>query len=101
MTTPIEKIPSFLPAEVRQHVDAALETVELFAEMKNPRVLRAMAPSAMRVLVLQRGQRGEPTDMPAHRAARFDWSYPHDQPEMHALYERAKLGLLASGEAAQ
>lgn len=91
MTTPIEKIRNVLPAKVRQRVDAALDTVELFAEMKNPRVLRAMGPSAVRGLVLQRGKRGEPTDMPAHHAARFDWSYPHDQPEMHALYERAKL----------
>ena len=32
------------------------------------------------------------TQMPAHHSAHFDWTYPHDQPEMADLYRRAKEG---------
>ncbi len=83
--TPARRAPA-----LRDRVDAAKETAGLLAELKNPRVLLAMAPAAVRGLVLKRGKRGEPTLVPAHHAARFDWRYPHDHPEMRALYERGK-----------
>jgi len=71
-------------------LDAAGETASLLTSMRNPRVLLAMGPAAVRGLVLHRGRQGHPTEVRAHHSARFDWSYPHDHPEMRALYERAK-----------
>jgi len=71
-------------------VDVAVETASLVAAMRNPRVLLAMGPAALRGLVLHRGKQGRPTEVRAHHAALFDWSYPHDHPEMRSLYERAK-----------
>lgn len=79
-----------LPIAVRNRIDEAEETLKIFTEMRNPRVMRSLAPSAVRGLILQRGKQGDATDVPAHHSARFDWRYPHDHPEMHALYERAK-----------
>ncbi len=81
-----------LPVMLQNRLDSALETTAIFAGMKNPRVLQAMAPSALRGLVLQAGRSGAPTLMPAAHDAYFNWSYPHDHEEMHRLYERAKLG---------
>lgn len=79
-----------LPFAIRNRIDEAHETIQIFTSMRNPRVLRSIAPSAVRGLVLQRGKQGDTTEIPASHAARFDWRYPHDHPEMHALYERAK-----------
>jgi hypothetical protein len=75
---------------LRDRLDAVAETAGLFTAMRNPKVLLAMGPAALRGLVLKRGKQGTPTLVEAHHAARFDWSYPHDHPEMRALYERAK-----------
>jgi len=92
MLNPIENIRGILPTKVINRVDAALEAVEIFSEMKNPRVMRAMAPSAVRGLLFKTGKNGQPTEVPASHCAHFNWDYPHDHPEMYALYERAKLG---------
>ncbi len=81
-----------LPVSVRNRIDTALETAEVFAEMRNPAVLRSIAPAAIRGLVLQRGSSGEPTDVSARHAAHFDWDYAHQRGEMYDLYERAKRG---------
>jgi hypothetical protein len=56
----------------------------------NAKVLRSMAPSGVRGLILQRGKQGVPTLMPSHHKVHFDWTYPNDQPEMRELYTRAK-----------
>src|SRR5690606_32037149 len=56
------------------------------------RVLSKIAPSALRGTILKRGKQGVPTRVPASHDAYFDWSYPHDFPEMAELYERAKRG---------
>ena len=82
----------FLPQRLQNRMDAYLEALDLLAEMKDPRVLSALAPSGVRGLLLRRGKQGVPTKMPATHAAHFDWTYPSDQPEMAELYQRAKTG---------
>jgi hypothetical protein len=78
------------PPSLANRLDAVVETAGLFSSMRNPRVLLALGPAAVRGLVLRRGKQGRPTEVQAHHAARFDWTYPDDHPEMRALYERAK-----------
>ncbi len=82
----------FLPKKMQNTVDAYFEALDLLAEMKDPRVLTAMAPSGVRGLLLHRGKQGVPTLMPASHKAYFDWTYPSDHPEMAELYRRAKTG---------
>jgi hypothetical protein len=81
-----------LPAKMQNQVEAYFEALEVFLEIRDPRVLMALGPAGVRGLVLKRGKQGTPTRMPAHHAAHFDWSYPADQPEMRELYRRAKQG---------
>ena len=81
-----------LPSKVKTQVDAWLEAAELLKEIKDPKVLRALGPSGVRRLVLQRGKQGVPTKMQASHQAHFDWTYSADQPEMADLYRRAKDG---------
>ncbi len=88
----IDRIRHLLPSRVQNRVDEMLEAAEVFTSMKNPNVLRSMAPSAVRGLLLKSGKLSDTSDMPASHSAHFNWTYPHDHPEMHALYERAKLG---------
>ena len=92
MNHPLNSIRNILPHHVWNRVDAFLESAEIFTEMKNPRVLRSMAPSAVRGLLFKSGKQSDTTDMAASHSAHFNWAYPHDHPEMHELYERAKLG---------
>jgi hypothetical protein len=82
---PVVREPSFA-----NRMDAFGETAGLFASIRNPGVLLALGPAAVRGLVLHRGKQGHPTDVQAHHAARFDWTYPDDHPAMRALYELAK-----------
>ncbi len=82
--------PTRRPPSLRDRLDAANETAGLLRAMRNPRVLFAMGPAAVRGLVLKRGKQGTPTLVGAHHAARFEWSYPHDHPAMRELYERGK-----------
>jgi hypothetical protein len=83
---------NLLPARMQSQVGAYLEALEIFMEIRDPRVLKALGPSGIRGLVLKRGKQGVPTKMPASHSAHFDWSYPADQPEMAELYRRAKQG---------
>ena len=92
MYAALDNIRAILPTPVQNRVDAVIEVAEIFTEMKNPRVLRSMAPSAVRGLLLKAGKNGAPTAMAAAHDAHFNWDYPHDHAEMHQLYERAKLG---------
>ena len=82
----------FLPKKMQNTVDAYFEALDVLFEMKDPRVLGAMAPSGVRGLVLHRGKQGVPTLMPATHKAYFDWTYPSDHEEMAELYRRAKSG---------
>jgi hypothetical protein len=86
----VRKLAGLLPAKVRDQVDAYVETVEVLAQMRDPRVRRALLPSGIRGLVLHQGKQGRPTRVRTSHHAHFDWSYPADQPEMAELYRRAK-----------
>jgi len=85
-----DRIASILPARVRARVEPYFEAVETVSEMRDPRVLASLGPSAARGLFLKRGKQGVPTTVPAAHRAYFDWTYPADQPEMRKLYHRAK-----------
>jgi hypothetical protein len=87
-----DRLVNLLPPRMRNQVEAWLEALEIFGEVKDPRVLASLGPPGVRGLLLQRGKQGTPTKMPAHHAAHFDWTYPADQPEMRDLYRRAKQG---------
>jgi hypothetical protein len=87
-----ERLAKILPAKVRERVDPYLEAVEIVGEMRDPRVLASIGPSAARGMILKRGKQGVPTKIPASHEAYFDWTYPADNPEMRELYRRAKEG---------
>ena len=87
-----ERLMSILPARVRDQLDAYAEALAVFTEIRDPRVLAALGPSGVRGLFLKRGKQGVPTKIRARHAAHFDWTYPADNPEMRALYTRAKQG---------
>jgi hypothetical protein len=86
------RLTTLLPLRVQNQLDAWLESVQLLTEIRDPRVLAALAPSGVRGLVLQRGKQGVPTTTRASHATRFLWSCPKDNPEMRELYTRAKAG---------
>jgi hypothetical protein len=88
----LDRIAGILPQPIRNALDAQLETLDVFREIHDPRVLTSLAPSGVRGLLLHRGKQGVPTKMKASHEAYFDWTYPNDQPEMKVLYERAKKG---------
>ena len=79
-----------LPRPVQRQLEAYQDALSVFSEIRDPRVLRALGPSGLRGLILQRGKQGTPAQMPASHAAHFDWQYSDDMPEMRVLYERAK-----------
>jgi hypothetical protein len=86
----IDRLKKALPDRVIDRLDPYLEAADIVSEMRDPRVLRSLGPSAGRGMILKRGKQGVPTRIPANHSAHFDWSYPHDQPEMRELYSRAK-----------
>ena len=79
-----------LPLRVQNTLDTYHEMLGLVREVRDPRVLRSLGPSGIRGMLLKRGKQGQPTIAPARHEAIFDWSYSSDQPEMRALYRRAK-----------
>lgn len=81
-----------LSPQVRSQLDAWREALSIFSHVRDPRVLKALGPSAVRGLILHRGKQGRPTRMRSNHRAHFDWSYPHDNDEMAELYARAKAG---------
>ena len=85
-----DKVLENLPQEIRRRVEPYVEAVQLMTQTGNAKVLRSMAPSGVRGLILQRGKQGVPTTMPSHHRVYFDWTYPNDHPEMRDLYTRAK-----------
>jgi hypothetical protein len=86
------RLVNLLPTKMQNQVEAYLEALEIFMEIRDPRVLKALGPAGIRGLILKRGKQGTPTKMPASHSAHFDWTYPADQPEMAELYRRAKQG---------
>jgi hypothetical protein len=87
-----ENVYNRLPSPVRSQLESYADAVSTLLEVRDPKVLSTMAPSALRGTVLKRGKQNVPTTMPASHRAYFDWSYPHDFPEMAELYDRAKRG---------
>ena len=85
-----DKVLDNLPHEIRRRIEPYVEAVQLMTATKNAKVLKSMAPSGVRGLILQRGKQGVPTKMPSNHEVYFDWTYPNDQPEMRELYTRAK-----------
>lgn len=88
----LESVRNLLPQRVKSALDAFGETIAIFREIDDPRVMRSLGPSGVRGLLLKRGKQGVPSVMPAKHGAYFNWAYPHDQPEMADLYGRAKRG---------
>lgn len=88
----VKKLSSLLPLKAQNQLDGFFEALEVLLEVRDPKVLAALGPAGIRGLVLQRGKQGVPTKMPARHSAHFDWTYPGDNPEMRALYTRAKTG---------
>ncbi len=80
----------FMPPVVKQRLSQWAESVSVIGEIRDPRVLASLLPSAVRGLFLKRGKQGVPTAMPATHDAWFDWSYPSDDPALAELYKRAK-----------
>ncbi|GAB5549646.1 MAG: ferritin-like domain-containing protein [Sandaracinaceae bacterium] len=85
-----ERLLGKLPAKVRSQVEGYADSVSTLFEVRDPRVLASIGPSAVRGTILKRGKQGVPTQVPASHHAHFDWSYPHDFPDMAELYDRAK-----------
>lgn len=85
-----ERILNAVPRKVRSRVEPYFEALEIMTSVKDPKVIRSLAPASVRGLVFQRGKQGIPTQIRANHSAHFDWTYPSDQPEMKELYRRAK-----------
>ena len=86
------KVTDHLPPMVANQLDSYSEAFEIFSHIRDPKVLKSLGPSGVRGLLLKRGKQGVPTLMPANHSAHFDWTYPHDHPEMLELFKRAKQG---------
>jgi hypothetical protein len=86
------RLERILPDRVKKQVEVWADAASPLFEVKDPRVLSSIGPSAVRGAILKRGKQGRPTEMPASHSAYFDWTYPHDFPEMEDLYKRAKRG---------
>ena len=87
-----QRLTRLLPPKVRSQLDDYVQAALLLREIRDPRVLRALGPSGLRGIVLRRGKQGRPTEVRARHSAHFNWDYPADNPEMAALYRRAKQG---------
>lgn len=88
----LDRIANILPSRIKERLDPYLEAISTMAEVHDPRVLRSLAPPGVRGMLLKRGKQGVPTLIQASHKAYFDWTYPHDHPEMEELYRRAKRG---------
>ena len=86
------RLTNLLPNKMRSQVDSYFEALSVFMEIRDPKVLRSLAPSGVRGMLLHRGRQPQPTKVQCNYVAHFDWTYPADQPEMAELYRRAKQG---------
>jgi hypothetical protein len=78
-----------MPNFARKRVEETLDNVSLVLNMRNPRVFRSMAPSAVRGLVLKEGKNKQHVLMQSSHPVNFDLTYKRDFPDMRKLYERA------------
>ncbi|MEZ4392686.1 MAG: ferritin-like domain-containing protein [Polyangiales bacterium] len=93
-----QRLTNLLPLRMRERIDPLLEALEVFTEVRDPRVLASLGPSGVRGLLLHRGKQGAPTTTASRHATHFDWTYPDDHAGMRDLYERAKRGQWVSEE---
>lgn len=87
-----ESLLAKVPPKVKSQLESYADAVSTLLEVRDPRVLSSIGPSAVRGTILKRGKQGIPTQIPATHRAYFDWTYPNDFPEMAELYDRAKRG---------
>jgi hypothetical protein len=87
-----DRVLALMPAKLKNQLEAYADAASTLFEVRDPRVLGAIGPSAVRGAILKRGKQGVPTEIPATHRAYFDWTYPADHPEMQELYRRAKRG---------
>ncbi|MGB3621774.1 ferritin-like domain-containing protein [Ketobacter sp. MCCC 1A13808] len=85
----LDSMLSGMPVKARVKVEAAVDNLSVVLQMRNPRVLTSMAPSAMRGLVLKQGKNGSSVQMKSDHPVQFDFDYKMDFPEMRRLYQRA------------
>ncbi len=85
-----DKLLSIVPLKVKDQLEQYAEALEIFGQIRDPRVLRSLGPSGLKGMVLKRGKQGVPTEIQANHKAFFNWEYPSDQPAMQELYTRAK-----------
>ena len=85
-----EKLVGLLPVSMQRKVEPVLALTGLVREVREPKALAAMGPSAVRGLLLRQGRRLPQTDIVSGHRAHFDWEYKSEFPEMQTLYQRAK-----------
>jgi len=78
-----------IPNHAKNKVTETLENIALVSQIKSPKVMASMAPSAVRGLFLKQGKRNESVQMPCNHSTHFDLNYALDFPEMSELYRRA------------
>ncbi|MBF0351070.1 MAG: ferritin-like domain-containing protein [SAR324 cluster bacterium] len=79
-----------LPLTLRHRVASVMDAVNIATEVRNPKVLLTLLPSATRGFLLQQGKQEGEILMQANHSASFNFSYTSDYPEMFDLYSRAK-----------
>ncbi|MFT6397456.1 MAG: hypothetical protein ACJAYU_002209, partial [Bradymonadia bacterium] len=85
-----EELLGLLPLNMRRKVEPVLALTGLIREVKDPRALVTMGPSAVRGLLLRQGRRLDRVEIPSGHSAHFDWQYRSENGEMRELYRRAK-----------
>ena len=78
-----------LPLKAQNGIHKTLDDVGMMLSMQNPKVAAALAPSALRGLVLGAARREDHVHMPAHHSVHYTLTYQGDFTEMYELYRRA------------
>lgn len=78
-----------MPVAAKARVEETLDNLSVVLHMKNPKVFKSMAPSAVRGLVLKQGKNKKRVQMHSNHPVSFDFEYKMDFPEMRHLYQRA------------
>ncbi|CAM3640999.1 ferritin-like domain-containing protein [Smaragdicoccus niigatensis] len=78
-----------LPMKAQNEIHQALDNVGTMLSIQNPKVAAAMAPSAIRGLVLKENKGADHVDLKANHSAYYTLNYQGDFTEMYELYRRA------------
>ena len=68
----INRVWNVLPGKVQNQLESYVDAASTLLEVRDPRVLSSIAPSAIRGSILRRGKQGVPTLMHATHSAYFD-----------------------------